>query len=279
MGGVWFFLILLPTSSLVPMADPIIEHRLCLPLAGLAALVVVGVYALVASPGQGKQTSGRTSRTAGIVTALAVVVAAGLLGRLTHQRNKVYASQVAFWQAAADGQKLNERQSYRTESQLGNALVEAGRTKEGADHLLSAMRVDSTRWETPYHLARALMSLGRHADAFGSARQVTRLRPQWAEGFRLIGECQDHLDKPDLAVWAYQQALERDPTNTDIRAALERAKVKAASQPPPQPTPAKTRPVSRPSSSQATSPPTSGAASLPTSRPASHPSSDPVFRG
>ena len=50
MAGVWFFLILVPTSSLVPMADPIFEHRLYLPLAGLVALVVVGGYGLIASP-------------------------------------------------------------------------------------------------------------------------------------------------------------------------------------------------------------------------------------
>jgi len=40
--GVWFFVILAPTSSFVPIQDAAFEHRMYLPLAAVATGVVVG---------------------------------------------------------------------------------------------------------------------------------------------------------------------------------------------------------------------------------------------
>ena len=46
-AGAWFLLILAPTSSIIPLTgQPIAEHRLYLPLAGVAAFVVLGTFAL-----------------------------------------------------------------------------------------------------------------------------------------------------------------------------------------------------------------------------------------
>ena len=42
-----FFLLLAPTSSLLPVAAPAVEHRMYLPLAAVAGLVIVGGFALV----------------------------------------------------------------------------------------------------------------------------------------------------------------------------------------------------------------------------------------
>ena len=56
--GVWFFLILAPTSSVMPLADLAVEHRMYLPLAAVATAVVLGTYfvsgtlALSRGPGQ-----------------------------------------------------------------------------------------------------------------------------------------------------------------------------------------------------------------------------------
>ena len=43
--GVWFFLILAPTSSVMPIHDLCFEHRMYLPLAAVVALTVTGAYA------------------------------------------------------------------------------------------------------------------------------------------------------------------------------------------------------------------------------------------
>jgi protein O-mannosyl-transferase len=45
--GAWFFVVLAPTSSVVPItASPMAEHRMYLPLASVVTLIVVGAFAL-----------------------------------------------------------------------------------------------------------------------------------------------------------------------------------------------------------------------------------------
>src|SRR5204862_459256 len=44
--GAWFFAILAPTSSIIPIRDAAFEHRMYLPLAAIAALVVFGGFLL-----------------------------------------------------------------------------------------------------------------------------------------------------------------------------------------------------------------------------------------
>src|SRR5206468_3818441 len=69
-SGAWFFLILAPTSSVVPIAfQPMAEHRVYLSLAAVVGLGVLGLYALI----------GR--RSFAVFLALAVG-----LGFMTHRR-------------------------------------------------------------------------------------------------------------------------------------------------------------------------------------------------
>ncbi len=47
--GAWFFLILAPTSSILPIADLAFEHRMYLPLAAVVVVAVVGGHGLLES--------------------------------------------------------------------------------------------------------------------------------------------------------------------------------------------------------------------------------------
>jgi hypothetical protein len=77
----WFFLILAPTSSIVPIiSQPMAENRMYLPLAGVVAFTVLGAFAL----------AGRR-----ILPVFAVVAAA--LGLAAAQRNEDYRSELTIW--------------------------------------------------------------------------------------------------------------------------------------------------------------------------------------
>jgi tetratricopeptide (TPR) repeat protein len=240
MAGVWFFLILAPSSSVIPQADPIFEHRLYLPLAGLAALVVVGLYAMLTGQSGGKESPAKAPMGLQVAAAVVLLAAAATCGWLTYQGNKVYASPVAFWEATVATQTTADRHSYRAESELGQALIKAGRTKEGIDHLLLALRVDSSRWEGQWRLASELMAAGRHADAFGSLNRLKNMRPNWVEPYRMLGECYEHVGQVKLAAEYYEQALKRQPDNQAIQQALERVKGQG---PPEAPTTRATQPT------------------------------------
>jgi hypothetical protein len=79
--GAWFFLVLAPSSSVVPVAtETMAEHRMYLALAPVVVLAVLGLYRLV---GKGS-----------VVVFLALMMG---LAWLTFHRNETYRSALAIW--------------------------------------------------------------------------------------------------------------------------------------------------------------------------------------
>ena len=102
--GVWFFAILAPSSSLVPLVGQTeAEHRMYLPLAAVVTLVVLAAYAAL-------ERLGRRSAKAGTAVAVVLVlVVAAALGWGTYQRNEDYQSVLAIWNDTALKCPLNWR--------------------------------------------------------------------------------------------------------------------------------------------------------------------------
>src|SRR5271166_5964004 len=154
--GLWFFLILAPTSSVVPIAGQTgAEHRMYLPLAGLIGLGVVGGYTLwrrawLERPGMLR---------AGSVLVLAVGVAA--LGARTVARNEEYQSELSIWQTVVDRWPINPR----AHNNLGIALADAGRTSEAIAQYEDALRLKPDYAEAHNNLGNALANTGRTSEA------------------------------------------------------------------------------------------------------------------
>ena len=132
--GVWFFAILAPTSSFVPVADTVFEHRMYLPLAGVVTLAVAGIHGLL-------------GRRAWIVF---LGLAVGL-GGLTVRRNADYRSEEAIWRDTV-GKRLSNVRAHYT---LGSVLFQQGRREEAMACYREALRLDPgsaeamTIWATP----------------------------------------------------------------------------------------------------------------------------------
>ncbi len=94
----FFFLALAPTSSVMPIRDLVFEHRLYLPLAGLAVLAVLGAKALARRAGVGGPALG-----------LVLLAAAAGLGAATFLRNRDYRNALAIWYDTLHKRPLNPR--------------------------------------------------------------------------------------------------------------------------------------------------------------------------
>lgn len=120
--GAWFFLILAPSSSVIPVADPAAEHRMYLPLISLVTLAVLGAEkGLRSIPGL---SAGRTVR--GRVGAGAAIVIAACLMVLTVERNRDYGSEETIWGATVRVAPHNPRAWLG----MGTALLRNGRAQE-----------------------------------------------------------------------------------------------------------------------------------------------------
>jgi tetratricopeptide (TPR) repeat protein len=168
-AGAWFFVILAPTSSVVPIAlQPMGEHRVYLSLASVVALVVLGLYSLI----------GRRS-----LVVFAAVVAG--LGWLTIQRNQDYGSELAIWSDTVAKRPDNAW----ARSNLGTVLQEIpGRLPDAITEYEAALQIDPALAATHYNLGLALARLpGRLPDAIAEYRAALRMDPNLSEAHCSLG--------------------------------------------------------------------------------------------
>jgi tetratricopeptide (TPR) repeat protein len=198
--GLWFFLILAPTSSVVPILGQTgAEHRMYLPLAGLIGLGVVGGYTLWRRAW--RERPGRLQ-----VGSLLVLLAVGVmaLGARTVARNEEYRSAVSIWQTVTERWPINSRAYYN----LGFALAKMGRMQEAIAQLEEALRLKPDYVEARVNLGNALRSLGRLSEAIAEYQTALRVDPNDADARLNLGHVLASLGRFPEAI-AQDEALLR----------------------------------------------------------------------
>ncbi|WP_438481407.1 tetratricopeptide repeat protein [Oleiharenicola lentus] len=189
----WFFLILAPTSSLVPVAtQTVAEHRMYLPL---AALVVPAVLLL--------------SRFAGRATfpiCIALLVAAGIR---TQVRNHDYRDELTIWGDTARRLPDNPR----ARNNHGAMLFDAGRLDEAIGEFRAAIDYTPDYAEAWHNLGRAYTRVRRFDEAIAALRRAVELNasPTKAIFQGTLGNALLEAGRPDEAIATYRHALELSP--------------------------------------------------------------------
>jgi tetratricopeptide (TPR) repeat protein len=158
-AGAWFFVILGPTSSIIPLtAQPMAEHRVYLSLAAVISLVVLGLYAWV----------GRGSLVVFIATATG-------LGWLGLQRNQDYRSRLAIWSDTVAKNPDNAAARYS----LGHAMEDIPDLRpEAVSEYEAAVRIKPDFLDARVNLADALSKIpGRLPEAIAQYETVLRENP------------------------------------------------------------------------------------------------------
>jgi len=197
--GAWFFIILAPTSSFIPIADPAFEHRMYLPLAAVVAVVVLGAFEI------GKRLFQREQGVVLGCVASGSVVA--LLTFLTIQRNRDYTSALTIWQDTVE-KRPNNPLAHRN---LGTALEHAGRIEEAIAQYEQALRLQPDDAEAHYNLGNALAKLGRTPEAIAQYEQALRIKPDLAMVHSNLGATLIGQGRVQEGIGHYEQALRINP--------------------------------------------------------------------
>lgn len=189
--GAWFFAILAPSSSVLPVTtQTIAEHRMYLPLATVVSLIVLGIHALL----------GRRDRV------VFAALAEGLCF-MTWQRNEDYRSDLAIWSDTL--KKVPD--NVRAHNNLAIALFAAGREKEALPHFEESLRIRPEWAETHFNLGNALSQSGKPEEAIRQYEEAVRITPNYADAQFNMGEVLLILGRTEEAVVHYQEALRIDP--------------------------------------------------------------------
>ena len=251
--GAWFFLILAPTSSFVPVVTEVVaERRMYLPLAALVVLVAATAWWALRRAGR------RFAWPPTIARYVAALLTAGIVltaGTLTVQRNRVFDSAESVWRdlwstrphslAAEQGvaaalldqgripealdllRDLVRRQPDDSDAHcnLASALEKAGRLADAAHHYAEAVRLQPGNWYARTAYAEVLVQLGRRPEAESELRESLRLEPRQPRGLRDLGRLYQLDGQAEPAIRCYTQALQLDPENGTALAWLGMARL------------------------------------------------------
>ena len=199
--GVWFFAILAPTSSIVPVSTELMaEHRVYLSLAAAACLVAVVGHALVGR--LGGMIGGGARLLAILGVGAAVAVAAAEVGA-TRSRNRVYSSVYALW--ADNVAKSPDDAGAR--NNLGNALVETGRPEEAIEQFQVASRLSPGYSDPHQNLGNVLTRMGRDAEAISEYRLALPGNPSNANVLYNLGRALQKTGDAPGATESFDKAL------------------------------------------------------------------------
>jgi tetratricopeptide (TPR) repeat protein len=207
-GGAWFFVILAPTSSVVPLAfQPMAEHRLYLSLASVITGGVLVLYGFL----------GRRSFP------VFFVMAAGL-GWLTVQRNRDYRSELSIWNDTVAKCPDNAR----AHSNLGTILLEAPRRLSAAvAQFETALKIDPKYAEAHNNLGDAFsMMPGRLPEAIVEDEIALRLQPNYATAHYNLGNALAQSGRLSEAITQYETALLLNPGSVETYNNLGNAMLK-----------------------------------------------------
>ena len=237
-AGAWFFIILAPTSSFLPiLTEAGAERRLYLPSASLITLVFLIVAALVCR----WNIRGPRYRWKAVAGGVLFAIVFGALAFKTVERNREYSSALSIWQTVVDRSPTNHRghnnlgvqlaaarqfdhsiEHYRealrihpgyvdARINLGNALGAGGHWTQAIEQFGLALEINPEVAELHYNLGRALAASQQAAKAIVHYLEALRLDPRYAKAHNNIGAVYLSSERTDLAINHLRAAVRIDP--------------------------------------------------------------------
>ncbi|GEM_PF-5964387 len=224
-GILWFYLTLLPESSVVPIADLIYEHRMYLPMVGLI-IAMTGVIAQVQSSKFKVQSS---------LFYFLLFTLYSLLSIATLRRAYVWGNEVRLW--ADIYQKAPNKP--RANKNYGVVLAAAGKYEEGVKRLARAVELEPENADYWSNFGTAYLRWGKYEDSagkflkayelFSSQKSIGNFPPeadrplaesnltpkdlrQAAQYMNDYGVSMVQLQKGDEALAGFEKALKIDPS-------------------------------------------------------------------
>ena len=184
-AGAWFFIILAPTSSVVPIVTEVAaEHRMYLPLAAVIACLIVAAYLA------GRSLTARwfagdaafTIRTVASVLVIAAIVIS--YGITTRARSRDYLSEAALWSAnvAAHPQGGRGRVAYAA------TLASAQKLTEAETQLRAALALDANDPVANTRLGSVLAAQNKFDEAVPYLERALASRPDDVDAHRFLAQ-------------------------------------------------------------------------------------------
>jgi len=201
-AGAWVFLILAPTSSVVPIVFlPMAEHRMYLPLAAIITLFVTGIYASI-----------------GPKSMIIFLALAAILGLATVRRNDDYHTEIALW-----SDLLRKRPEYAdAHVMVAISLLHLGREADAAVQFQEAEKLDPSLDASFDRIGAEMLKNGQAAEAMKYFKAALQMNPASALTHYHLGLAYVQSGMAPAAIIQFQAALRIEPDLEPARRDLSR---------------------------------------------------------
>ena len=201
--GAWFFMILAPSSSVVPLVgQTIAEHRMYLPLAAVVALAVISTYRLLGKKGM-----------AVLAAAAAVLIA------VTVSRNQDYASTISICEDTVAKCPSNARAM----ALLANYYRQAGRLDDARQWFERSLALEPGISPVLNNLGTVWQELGQPGRAVVCFQQMLARKPNDAATRNNLGNALILSGRVPEGIAQLETALQMAPDSWTTRANLANA--------------------------------------------------------
>jgi len=199
--GVWFFLVLAPTSSFIPMSEPLAEHRMYLPLVAVVLAVVLAARGLLLDVFGAESVARRG------ITAVLMLLVATPLAYATVRRNQDYRSEDVMWQDVV-AKRPNNPAAYLA---LGKAAIERNALDEAEAVIRHAMALGDVGADAHFLLGVCLAKKNMPQEALDELSIAAELGRDDVALHTYMGRTAAKLSLYDQAIEHYEKAMQRQP--------------------------------------------------------------------
>jgi len=205
LGILWFFVVLAPSSSVIPLREGMAEHRVYLASAGFF-ITIAGVL----------QLSWRRLSDRGWFPRLAFAVLMVVLCLLTARRNAVWSDPITLWAEAT----LHAEGMWEPHYALADSLREEGQCGEAISEYRTVVALRPAHRDAHTNLGICLAQMGQPDEAERAFRQALAIDPGFARGYTNLGALALLGGDTLRAREYYLSALVVDPDNVLARMQL-----------------------------------------------------------
>jgi len=208
----WFFLTLLPESSLFPFEDVIFEHRLYLLMVGYSLFLVSGLYYFCHSEPEGRRILKpfKILRFAQddirpMVAFLLIIIACNSF--LTFQRNKIWKDEFTLWNDVVE----KSPHKARAHNNRGLEYSNQGNFNQAISDFNKAIEINPGYAEAYNNLGGVYDKKGDYVHALSDFNRSIKIAPDYAEAYYNRGTDYAKQNNFIQAMSDYTKAIEIDP--------------------------------------------------------------------
>jgi protein O-mannosyl-transferase len=194
-GIFWFFLALSIESSIIPIKDVIVEHRVYLPMFGFVLAFTCGVFLLVKNP-----------KACVILLSVVVVTLAGL----TFARNRVWKDGISLW---SDVIKKSPYKA-RPYMALGVSYADRKNYDKAIEYYKKALELQPHNAQIHYNLSNAYDRKDKRKEQIDHLEIAIQLSPDYASPYAALGLAYGKEGQYDKAIEYSKKALKLNPNHT-----------------------------------------------------------------